>query len=269
MRNKILVLLLILVMALPLLLAACGGLPTGTTDDDTASTYTKNQLQILRSDLKLTQEQSLSRIKAEYLLKNNGYSDSDSIVAIITLPGKSVIDGYLDDAGDATDVADYAKTAAGEKILRAANAEQDAMIARLTEAGLISGVLYRYTTITNAIAVNTTYGSFKKIGGVSGVSNTILSETYNRPQSVEGTDASAIVNPVDVYPTGIFNSASAVSATGEKFTGKHTAVAILDSGFDCEHTVFSRMPSGELLITPQDVSRILAGTTANQPSNPC
>lgn len=262
MRNKILVLLLILVMALPLLLAACGGLPTGTTDDDTAGTYTKNQLQILRSDLKLTQEQSLSRIKAEYLLKNNGYSDSDSIVAIITLPGKSVIDGYLDDAGDAADVADYAKTAAGEKILREANAEQDAMIARLTEAGLISGVIYRYTTITNAIAVNTTYGSFRKIGGVSGVSNTILSETYNRPQSVEGTDASAIVNPVDVYPTGIFNSASAVSASGERFTGKHTAVAILDSGFDCEHTVFSVMPSGELLITPQEVSAILGGTTA-------
>lgn len=261
MRNKILVLLLILVMALPLLLAACSGLPTGTKDD-VVDTYTKNQLQILRSDLKLTQEQSLSRIKAEYLLKNNGYSDSDSIVAIITLPGKAVIDGYLDDAGDAADVADYAKTAAGEKILSAANAEQDAMIKRLTEAGLISEVLYRYTTITNAIAVKTTYGNFKEIGGVSGVSNTILSETYNRPQSVEGTDASAIVNPVDVYPTGIFNSSSAVSASGERFTGKHTAVAILDSGFDCEHTVFSKMPTGELLITPQDVSKILAGTTA-------
>lgn len=265
MRNKIIVLLLLLVMVLPFVLGACNcasSIMPVSPAGSSAGSADKNQLQILRSDLKLTQEQTLSRVKAEYLKKNNGYLDSDPIVAVVTLPGRAVIDGYLADPGDSTSVADYAASEAGQTLLAAAESEQDALIAELEKKGLISGVVYRYGTVMNAVAVSTTYGHFKEIGGIGGVSGTILSETYNRPQSTPSTDASAIVNPVDVYPTGIFNSGSAVSATGEKFTGKHTAVAILDSGFDCEHTVFRNMPRGELLITQQDVSLILEQTKA-------
>ena len=53
------------------------------------------QLQILKSDLKLTQDQIMSQIKAEHLIQNNGYLDSDEVVSIITLDSPSVIDNYL------------------------------------------------------------------------------------------------------------------------------------------------------------------------------
>ena len=268
MRNKIIVLLLLFVMVLPFVLGACNCMASvlpASPEGPAAGGADKNQLQILRSDLKLTQEQTLSRIKAENLIKNNGYLDSDPIVAVVTLPGRAVIDGYLADPGDCESVADYAASEEGKALLSEAEREQDALIAKLEEKGLISGVIYRYGTIMNAVAVSTTYGHFKEIGGIGGVSGTILSETYNRPQSASSsTDASAIINPVDVYPTGIFNSSSAKSATGEQFTGKHTAVAILDSGFDCEHTVFRNMPNGELLITEQDVSLVLDQTNAKK-----
>ena len=266
MQKRILVLLLLLVMLLTPLLAACNGLSDafGTTGDkDSVSAADKNKLQILRSDLTLTQEQSLSRIKAEYLIQNNGYAENDPIVAIVTLPGGALIDDYLADANGAPSLADYAAGAEGQARLAEIEREQEALVAELTEKGLISGVECRYGTILNGVAVNTTYGNFARIGALASVSGTILSETYNRPQATS-TDASAITNPVDVYDTGIFNSSSAVSASGEPFTGKHTAVAVLDSGFDCEHSVFASQPEGELLIKRQNVGEVLALTNAKK-----
>ena len=260
--------LLIVVMLGSMLLTSCSSIGRGDTDktnQDSALTdvVDKNSqtLQILKSNAKFTQDQQLSRIKAEYLIANGGYADSDPIVAIITLPGESVMDSYIS-TNALGSVSDYAGSEKGKAVQERLLAEQSALINELYADGLISGVEYSYSTVMNGIAVNTTYGNFKKISEKNSVSQTILSDTFNRPEAIEGTDASGIVNPVDVYPTGIFNSSSAISATGEQFTGKHTAVAVLDSGFDCEHTVFQNRPAGELLITQQFVSSVLADTTA-------
>lgn len=259
--------LLLVAMLCSTLLSSCSflklDLPASTqntpvVDKTEASSQT---LQIFKSDAKLTQDQLLSRIKAEYLIANGGYADSDPIVAIITLPGDSLIDSYIT-TNALGSVSDYVHSEEGRVAQEAILAEQRALIDELYAEGLISEVAYSYSTIMNGVAVHTTYGDFKKISQKNNVYQTILSDTFNRPQAIEGTDASNIVNPVDVYPTGIFNSSSAVSSTGEHFTGKHTAVAVLDSGFDCEHTVFQNRPEGELLITQKFVSSVLANTTA-------
>ena len=267
MSKRLLSLLLLVAMLCPLLLTSCdfleSVLPTTTQTTPTIDKTDANSqtLEILKSNAKLTQDQLLSRIKAEYLIANGGYKDSDPIVAIITLPGASLMDRYISGAALGS-VAEYAHSAEGKAAEEAILAEQQSLIEELYAEGLISDVAYRYSTIMNGVAVRTTYGHFKKISEKNTVYQTILSDTFNRPQALEGTDASSIVNPVDVYPTGIFNSSSAVSSTGEHFTGKHTAVAVLDSGFDCEHTVFQNKPAGELLITQQAVSAILANTKA-------
>ena len=262
--------LLVIVMLVSLLLTSCSSIDIDDTvtdagDQSASSTDAVDKstqtLQILKSNAKFTQEQQLSRIKAEYLIANGGYADSDPIVAIITLPGASLIDTYMS-TGVLGSLSDYATSASGQAAEQVIAAEQSALIDELYAEGLISGVEYTYSTVMNGIAVNTTYGDFKKISEKNNVYQTILSDTFNRPEAIEGTDASGIVNPVDVYPTGIFNSSSAISASGEKFTGKHTAVAVLDSGFDCEHTVFQNKPEGELLITQQAVSAVLAETKA-------
>ena len=268
MSRRLISMLLIVVMLGSMLLTSCSSIGRGDTDktnQDSALTdvVDKNSqtLQILKSNAKFTQDQQLSRIKAEYLIANGGYADSDPIVAIITLPGESVMDSYIS-TNALGSVSDYAGSEKGKDVQERVLAEQSALINELYADGLISGVEYSYSTVMNGIAVNTTYGNFKKISEKNSISQTILSDTFNRPEAIEGTDASGIVNPVDVYPTGIFNSSSAISATGEQFTGKHTAVAVLDSGFDCEHTVFQNRPAGELLITQQFVSSVLADTTA-------
>ena len=216
----------------------------------------KNQLQIFKTDLKLTQDQVLSQIKAEYLKENKGYLDSDEVTVLVTLKSDSLIDLY-NLSNTNLSVADYVSTVKGQKALRKINEKQTNLIKELEELKLISEVEYQYSTIMNAIAVKTTYGNFKKIGKLDSVEDTILSDTFNRPHSSSNTsDVSSIINDVDVYETGIFNSSSVT------FTGEGTAVAVLDSGFDCSHSVFANQPNN-LMITRQDVSKVLYNTNAS------
>ena len=49
------------------------------TDGKEVIENSSEQLQIFRSDLKLTQEQLMSKIKAEHLIENKGYLDNDEV----------------------------------------------------------------------------------------------------------------------------------------------------------------------------------------------
>lgn len=204
------------------------------------------QLQILKSDLKLTQEQVMSQIKAEHLIKNNGYLDSDEVVTIITLNTPSLIDNYLD-FGYLTynSISDYALSNQGSIDVKNIETEQNQIIQELKNENLIDSVEYKYTTILNGIAVKTTYENFQKLSSNEKIKSTILSDTYNLPQaSSSDSTYSAVENIVDVYETGIYKS-DVVWDQG--ITGKGTVVAVLDSGFDCSHTVFAREPENPKL----------------------
>lgn len=267
---SLLAIVLLLSLLLSTILTACASvadlIPSVGTGSESSGSQSgglgsdAQQLQIFNTGLKLTQEQSLSRIKAEYLKENGGYKDDDVVVAIVTLPTPALIDTYLENEkiSSKMSLSEYAASAEGQTRIAQLTDEQNALIADLLAKGLIEEVKDTYNTVLNGVAVSTKYGNFKALSQEQKVSKTILSDTFNRPQSTKGTDASAIINAVDIYPTGIFDSSSV------SFTGKGTAVAVLDSGFDCDHTVFSTMPSGNLLITQQDVSRMLAGSMADK-----
>ena len=199
------------------------------------------QLQILKSDLKLTQDQIMSQIKAEHLIQNNGYLDSDEVVSIITLDSPSVIDNYLA-SGYLTykSINEYANSSKGRSDVRKIEKEQQELEDKLFEQNLIKKVEYRYSTILNGIAVKTTYKNFKKLDGIQNIKSTILSDTYNLPKASSTGGYSAVENVVEVYETGIYKSDSV------SFTGNGTAVAVLDSGFDCSHTVFANQPEKAL-----------------------
>lgn len=219
------------------------------------------ELMLFNSDRQLTQEQAASRIKAEYLKEAGGYRAGDIVPMIIELEGDSIIDAYLGDetASSSMTVSEYAASRDGDSIAYGLNIKQNKLIDKLSESGLVKSVGYRYSTVINAVSVEAAYGNIEKIEKTSGVRSVILADTYNLPQSVDSTSADGIntvVNDVDVYEsTGIFNSSS-VSSLG--ITGKGTAVAVLDSGFDCSHEVFSHLPEGELWITQDDVSKAVA-----------
>lgn len=212
-------------------------------------------LQILRSDLKLTQEQVMSQMKADNIKKNNGYVDNDEIITLIQLEDEALIDSYINTYSDKSDsVAEFATSSIGKNKTLRIKQKQEALINELKAKELILSVEYQYTTIINAIAVKVTYKNFKKLAKLENVEAAYITDTYNLPQSVD-VETSAVENIVDVYPTGIFNSSSV------KFTGEGTAVAILDSGFDCSHSVFSKQPSVQM-ITDKDIAAILNQTKA-------
>ncbi|MCH5158186.1 MAG: leucine-rich repeat protein [Clostridiales bacterium] len=220
------------------------------------------ELEVLQSDFEFSQEEKLSRIKADYLKQNGGYRSGDVVTAIVVLEGDDIIDTYLESAEYETMSAGaYAKTKNGATRARIIKREQDAVIDKLFADNLIVSVENRYDTILNGFSVNVEYGKIKKLEEVPGVESVMLSDTFNRPQEAEGSlgGGSGVVNPVDVYETGIFNAAAA-NALG--ITGKGTSVAILDSGFDCSHIVFSRMPDGPLSLEKADIAAVLPETRA-------
>lgn len=254
MKKKILFF-LILIMAVVTFTSCKKQSPTNTNKPTNGESANSNQLQLLRTDIKLTQDQLLSRIKAEHIKENNGYIDSDEIVALITLPDEPLIYTFNNTTTYEKSVADYARTTKGRKQSQLITAKQNNLIDELIEKGLINTVEYQYSTIINAISVKTTYGNFKKIEKLTNIEQAIIAETYNLPKAIDKDNVSSITNAVEVYETGIFDSSSV------KFDGEGTAVAVLDSGFDCSHSVFQNQPNYPM-ITPQDVSDILDLTLA-------
>ncbi|MBR2892056.1 MAG: leucine-rich repeat protein [Bacilli bacterium] len=251
MKNK-----LITIFVFLLGLFACCACTESEKENDIVDT--SEQLQIFRTDLELTQDQKLSQIKKEHLIENKGYLDSDEVVIVINLKNAPLIETYNKKYSNTiSSVSEYAKSVQGVTETSKIKQEQASIIAELLQKGLIKEVENTYSTIMNAVAVRTTYANFKLISKMSNVSSVILSDTYNLPKSDSeaSKDASAIVNDVDIYETGIYKSDSV------SYTGKGTAVAVLDSGFDCSHTVFQH-ELDNVLITYEDVEKVLSSTNA-------
>ncbi len=253
MRRGIIAVIIVLLMALCFLLSNVAFVDAPVTADNDPVVLSSQELEIFSTDKQLTQDQAVSRIKAEYLKENGGYHASDNVVAIVKLKDDAVIDAYLNDPADADNLGEYA-LGKGAARVRSIKYNQSALSDKLIGRRLIKSVDNSYSTIINAISVTAEYGKLEEIRALPEVDAVILSDTYNLPQTADVP--STVTNNVDVYDTGIFNSGSV------DFTGKGTAVAILDSGFDCSHSVFDRQPEGELWLTQQDISSKVSQTNA-------
>ncbi len=227
---------------------------SGKPSEDTGNGGVKEELdsgkiELLKQDGKLTQEQILSRIKAEKLIENNGYKDDDEVTVMVTLPDQSLIETFNGGASASYNtVSDYAKSSAGEVQAHSVNLKQNKLISELNAKGLINSVEYRYNTVINAVAVKASYGNIEKISSLASVKDVVLCDTFNRPQAISPDAVSSIINNVDVYETGIFNSGPV------EYDGNGTSVAILDSGFDCSHSVFQNSNITSPMYTRDDIA---------------
>lgn len=212
------------------------------------------ELQILEADSLFSQEQLLSRIKAEHLKLNNGYLDTDELSIIITLRGDSLIDTFNKDYIDSEiDLQSYINSVNGIYQSQIINRNQNELIKVLQDRDLINDVVYTYSTLMNGICVKTTYGNINKIRTLSVVEDVLFTDVYNQPTTK--ATVSNVENVVDIYDTGIYKSSSV------EYTGNNTAVAVLDSGFDCSHSVFSVMPEIPMF-SKEDIASKLSLTEA-------
>ncbi len=195
---------------------------------------TGQSLRIFSTNESLSQETRASQIKKEYLLANNGYKDSDKVSIIVTLKNDSLLDRYLDGnySNDYDSVSDYYNSYSGNRLLKKISNEQNNVIKNFQDSGYFKKVTNYYSTIMNGFSFETSYGNIEKIKNSGLVENVILTDTYN-PSTTTSSTTDAVVNLVDVYETGIFNSSTV------NYNGDGTVVAVLDSGFDCTHEVFN------------------------------
>ena len=207
-----------------------------TNNSNNSNNETSGKLQVLNANVDMTQLSSVDRIKAEYLIKNQGYLSDDIVDVIIELDDDALIDNYLENEKDYESVGAYAYSKDGGKATTNINKAQTSLINSLTKKGLIKEIDHQYRTIINGFSTSIKYGDLQKLEGYTGIKNVVIQDTYNLPQSTKSNTGSAVQNLVDVYETGIFNSSTV------DYDGEGTAVAILDSGFDCSHEVFRLQP---------------------------
>ena len=87
------------------------------------------QLQIFKTDFKLTQDQVLSQITAERLINNNGYLDSDEVVVMVVLDDDSLIDVYNDKyANDIESLAAFSDSKQGKNLVNNITENQEELI---------------------------------------------------------------------------------------------------------------------------------------------
>lgn len=269
MKKKIIAIAMTAMMAFSFTGCADGSVSSGKTDKENNNVeefVDSGKLELIKQDGEFTQEQLLSRIKAERLIENGGYRDSDEITAIVTLPSNSLVETFNEGAYESyNSVAQYASSSAGKVEAQAIVKKQNGLISELKSKGLIYSVEHNYKTVANAIAVTMPYGNMEAVKAVAGVESVVLCDTYNRPQSVSVDDVNSIVNNVDVYEdTGIFNS-GAIDKDGDgkgDYDGNGTAVAILDSGFDCSHTVFQNSNVTKPVFTEANLAQVIDKTNA-------
>ena len=102
------------------------------------------QLQILNTDSKLSQDQMMSQIKAQYLIENNGYKGDDVVSVILSLENESLISKYNNLSYCKYDsVSEYSKSVEGINYLNKISDEQNRLIKMLNNANLINDVLYK------------------------------------------------------------------------------------------------------------------------------
>ena len=196
----------------------------------------------LKKDLIKTLNQELVKKVSDYELKG-------SVGLIITFSDDSLVDAYTRSGyANVMTYEEFKDTKVANDYKDELVARQNGVLDRLVAQGLVNDVRYSYVHIADGVFVKTTYDMIDEITNVEGVQRVMISNRY--------LPADAVENPVDVYDTGIFNSASV------SYTGKDTVVAILDTGCDYSHTAFTSYQIQNPHYNRDMIAGLLPGTKA-------
>ena len=155
--------------------------------------------------------------------------DDDEISLIVSMNGTgAVIDSYNASARKES-VTEYAASKEAAAIIGKVEKERKKLLGKLDKAKIDYTLGEVYDTILSGFEITVKAKDFGKVGEIMGADATlIVGEVYEPAATTE-----VITNEVDVYPTGIFNSANS------RYQGDGVVVAILDTGLDYTHTAFS------------------------------
>ncbi|MBO4262423.1 MAG: S8 family serine peptidase, partial [Clostridia bacterium] len=163
-----------------------------------------------------------------YKLPDTVSSDDEISVIVSMTAVPSVIERY--NAADRDiGITEYAASAEAAETVKKADAERQRLLKALDKSGVGYSVGEIYDTILSGFEITVKAEDFALVGDALGENaQLIVGEVYEPAATTE-----IITNDVDVYPTGIFNSANS------RYQGDGIVVAILDTGLDYTHTAFS------------------------------
>ena len=182
-----------------------------------------------------------------------GIEDDEEISLIIQTNQKTLLDAY--DASNSTlSFSDFCQTEEAKQILETMEDEYKELTATLDAKNFDYVVGERYDTLLSGFEITVKAGIFEDVCKALGSNvDVIVGEVY------EPADAKVVTNNVNVYDTGIFKS------EGSKFDGSGMVVAVLDTGCDYTHTVFSvnNFTSTKLGLTFEELETLVDKTVAS------
>lgn len=207
--------------------------------DEVLKNVTKGYKETFNSSVKVSAAVSDAKIK------------NQKVTVIIELDGQSTLESYLT-SNDYDSFPEYYESKKGISQENQMIGQQSSLAAKLLKDGLIDSVKGNFSVLMNGFYATTTYGRIEQIREFANVKNAYVSTIYNAPQVVKNeTNADAI--------TGIYENDT-------QYDGSNTIVAVLDSGFDYTHEVFS-MEVSKPALNKEDVKNVLSDTVAYQMSN--
>ncbi len=183
-----------------------------------------------------------------------GVSSDTEISVIVRLEGAGIYDAWEASAKKES-LAQFSQGKQGDAIRAAVQAEMEACLTRLSQQGIEYTAGETYDTLLRGfeilIPADRYADTVKALG--SGC-RAIIGEAYRR------SETQLVENTVNMYPTGIFNSADS------GYDGSGMVVAVLDTGLDSNHTAFSveNFTSTHLGLSYEDVAAVVSQTAANR-----
>ncbi len=185
----------------------------------------------------------------------DGVSDDEEISVIVTLDTINLMDAY--EATDKTmSFADFALTSDKANEINKEIAERQAKILEtLDQKAITYRVGAGYNTLLTGFELLVKAGDVENTAkSLNDGAKLVIGEIY------KVAETQLVENTVNVYETGIFNSA------GSGYDGTGMVVAVLDTGLDYAHSAFStaNFSSNSLGLDYNTVKQLLSQTTASK-----
>ncbi len=185
----------------------------------------------------------------------DGVSDDEEISVIITLDIINLMDAY-EKTDKTMSFADFALNSDAAKQIHDQISQQKAQILDALDQKAIGYTLGdEYNTLLTGFELVVRAADVKSTGlALPKSAGLVIGEVY------KPADTELVENTVNVYSTGIFNSA------GSGFDGSGMVVAVLDTGLDYAHSAFSteNFTSKKLGLDYETVKSLMSQTTAGK-----